>query len=74
MKTRMFATAFESGRDPSSAAHACGFVSRTTVRREGARSESFVRDEFGRKTSNGLDTDLSRRAHNARRHRRNSWC
>lgn len=38
MKTRMFATALDSGRESSRAAQACGFVSMTTVRRDGARS------------------------------------
>lgn len=42
MKTRMLATAFDSGRGSfsalSRAAQACGLVSMMTVRREGARS------------------------------------
>jgi len=38
MKTRMLAIALESGRESSRRAQACGFVSMTIVRREGARS------------------------------------
>lgn len=38
MKTRMFATALDRGRESSKAAQACGFVSMTMVRRDGARS------------------------------------
>jgi hypothetical protein len=38
MKTRMLATALESGRESSRRAQACGFVSIITVRRDGARS------------------------------------
>jgi hypothetical protein len=41
MKTRRFATALDSGRDWFRAAQACGLVSKTIVRREGARSFDF---------------------------------
>lgn len=38
MKTKMLAIALESGRESSSAAQACGFVSMTMVSRDGERS------------------------------------
>lgn len=40
MKTRMLAIAFESGRESSRVFQACGLVSITIVRRDGARSET----------------------------------
>lgn len=39
MKTRIFAMALERGRESSRIAQAWGFVSRTMVSRDGARSE-----------------------------------
>ena len=38
MKTRMLAIAFERVSESWRVAHACGFVSRMTVSRDGARS------------------------------------